>query len=144
MQPSSGNKSNNAPISMTDTIWLLDTSILIDILRGQVTARNWVDSLALPARVISVITSAELLAGCHNQREQRAVERELNLYTTAWLDETISQTAIDLYKRFHLSHGVGFLDCLIAATALRHGYRLATLNLRHFTILPGVQAERPY
>jgi predicted nucleic acid-binding protein len=91
-----------------------------------------------------VITNTELLAGCRNSREQRAVERELNLYTTAWLDETISQTAIDLYKRFHLSHGVGFLDCLIAATALRHGYRLATLNLRHFTILPGVQAERLY
>jgi predicted nucleic acid-binding protein len=129
---------------VAETTWLLDTSILIDILRGQVAARNWVDSLALPARSVSVITSAELLAGCHNQREQRAVERELNLYSIVWIDESISQTALDFYKQFHLSHGVGFLDCLIAATAMRHGLRLATLNLKHFTMLLGLQSERPY
>ncbi len=124
--------------------WLLDTSILIDILRGQIAARNWVDSLALTARSVSVITAAELLAGCHSQREQRTVERELNLYSTVWIDESTSQTALEFYKRFHLSHGVGFLDCLIAATATQHGYRLATLNLKHFTMLPGLQAEHPY
>jgi predicted nucleic acid-binding protein len=129
---------------VADTNWLLDTSILIDILRGQVAARSWVDALALTARHVSVITSAELLAGCRNQREQRTVERELNLYSIVWIDESISQTALDFYKQFHLSHGVGFLDCLIAATALNHDLRLATLNLRHFTMLPGVQAERPY
>ena len=129
---------------MPDTVWLLDTSILIDILRGQIAARNWVDLLAQPTRMISVITGAELLAGCRNQREQRMVERELSLYTMTWVDENISQTAFDLYRRFHLSRGVGFLDCLIAATATQHGYRLATLNLKHFTALPGVQAERPY
>jgi predicted nucleic acid-binding protein len=129
---------------VADTTWLLDTSILIDILRGQAVARNWVDSLTWPARAVSVITGAELLAGCRNQREQRAVERELNLYSVVWIDESISQTALDSYKQFHLSHGVGFLDCLIAATALRHGLRLATLNLKHFTMLSGVQVERPY
>ena len=131
-------------IGVAETTWLLDTSILIDILRGQVIARNWVDALAVPARHVSVITSAELLAGCRNQREQRTVERELNLYDVVWIDESISQTALDFYKQFHLSHGVGFLDCLIAATAIRHGLRLATLNLKHFTMLPGLQAERPY
>jgi predicted nucleic acid-binding protein len=129
---------------MTDSDWLLDTSILIDMLRGQTAARSWVDSLAQSNRMISVITGAELLAGCRNRREQRAVERELNLYTIVWLDESSSQTALDLYKRFHLSAGVGFLDCLIAATAIKQGYRLATLNLKHFTALPGLQAERPY
>jgi predicted nucleic acid-binding protein len=129
---------------VADPHWLLDTSILIDILRGQISARNWVDSLALPARSVSVITSAELLAGCRNQREQRTVERELNLYSIVWINETVSQTALDFYRQFHLSHGAGFLDCLIAATAIQYGLRLATLNLRHFTMLPGVQAERPY
>ena len=60
-----------------------------------------------------------------------------------WIDESISQTAFDFYKHFHLSHGVGFLDCLIAATAHSHGYRLATLNLRHFTVLSGLQDGLP-
>ncbi len=131
-------------MAITDIQWLLDTSILVDILRGHTPARTWIDSLPEPTRSISVITGAELLAGCRNQREQRAVERELNLYTLIWVEENISQAAFDLYKRFHLSHGPGFLDCVIAATAITHGCRLATLNLKHFAALPGVQVQRPY
>lgn len=129
---------------MSDSVWLLDTSILVDLLRGSASARRWIDSLDATDRMISVVTAAELVAGCRNQREQRAVERELALYATAWLDESISQSALDLYRRFHLSHGVGFLDCLIAATALKHGMRLASLNLKHFRAFPGLQSERPY
>ena len=124
---------------MAETAWLLDTSILVDLLRGSA-----IDTLDISDRLISVITAAELLAGCRNQREQRAVERELALYTTLWLEEAASQTALDLYRRFHLSHGAGFLDCLIAATAVTHGLPVTTLNLKHLAAFPDVQAEKPY
>ena len=129
---------------MAETAWLLDTSILVDLLRGSASARRWIDTLDLSDRLISVITATELLAGCRNQREQRAVERELALYTTVWLDEAASQSALDLYRRFHLSHGTGFLDCLIAATATTHGLQVATLNLKHFAAFSAMQAEKPY
>lgn len=129
---------------MAETAWLLDTSILVDILRGYKPARDWVDSIPESARFVSVITGAELLGGCHNRTEQRAVERELTLYALVWLDEEISQTAWELYRRFHLSHGTGFLDCLIAATTIKWGWRLATLNLKHFTPFADIHAERPY
>jgi len=124
--------------------WLLDTSILVDILRGYKPTRDWVDSIPPTDRFVSVITAAELLAGCRNQTEQRAVERELALYTMLWLDEGASQAALEWYRRFHLSHGIGFLDCLIAATAVQRGLRLATLNLKHFGPLTNVHAERPH
>lgn len=36
---------------------------------------------------------------------------------------------------------IGIEDVLIAATALVHGLRVATRNLRHFARIPGLQAE---
>ncbi len=127
-----------------DSGWLLDTSILVDVLRGHRPALRWIDSLPQTSHFISVITAAELLAGCHNQAEQRAVERETALYQMLWLDEPVSQNALSLYRNFHLSHGTGFLDCLIAATAEKYSLQIATLNLKHFAPFPAVRSERPY
>jgi len=123
--------------------WLLDTSILVDLLRGHTGARRWIDSLPLTARSISVVSAAELLAGCRNQTEQRALERELVSYEMLWIDQAISRAALDLFRRFVLSHAVGFLDCLIAATASTHDLRIATHNLNHFAPLPGIHATAP-
>jgi predicted nucleic acid-binding protein len=122
--------------------WLIDTSILVDLLRGNKLARTWIDALPEDTFAISVITSAELLAGCRNRTEQRAVERELELYAVIGVSEEISQVALDFYKRYHLSHNVGFLDCLVAATATANGFALATLNLKHFPF-PDLEARRP-
>lgn len=126
------------------TKWLIDTTILVDVLRGNTSARIWIDALPEDGCAISVITAAELLAGCRNRTEQRTVERELELYEILWITEEISQTALDFYKRYHLSHNVGFLDCLIAATAIVNGLQLATVNLKHFAPFPHLVSERPY
>jgi predicted nucleic acid-binding protein len=131
-------------MATTETRWLLDTTILVDILRGNRSARDWVDALPEDTCAISVITAAELLAGCRNRTEQRAVEHELELYETLWVTEEISQAALEFYKKYHLSHNVGFLDCLIAATATTNGLRLATVNLKHFAPFPRLATERPY
>ncbi len=124
--------------------WLLDTSILVDLLRGNEAARDWIDSLQQDKYFISVVAVAELLAGCANRSEQRKVEQELELYAVLWLTADISEKALGLYRRFHLSHGVGFLDCLIAATAQEHNLVLATLNLKHLAPLPAIAVQRPY
>jgi predicted nucleic acid-binding protein len=47
-------------------------------------------------------------------------------------------------SRFHFSHNVGVLDCLIAAPAHRLQLPLYTTNLKHFTPLLGALAVRPY
>ena len=51
--------------------WLIDTSIVVDILRGHSPAKDWVDTLPEEGRFVSVVTAAELVAGCRNQAEQR-------------------------------------------------------------------------
>jgi predicted nucleic acid-binding protein len=86
----------------------------------------------------------EILAGCRSRREQRQADAELACYQILWPSEATFAAALTFYRRFQLSHGAGFLDCLVAATAAEHGLRLATLNLRHFQPLPGVESVRPY
>jgi hypothetical protein len=123
--------------------YLIETTILVDILRDRAQAITWVNSLPPQERWVSVVTYFELLAGCRNRREQRVVAQELRHYHLLLLTEDISRTALAWYARFYLSHGVGFLDTLLGATALHHNLTLATLNTKHFTPLPGVRVECP-
>ena len=124
--------------------YLIDTTILVDVLRNNSQAIAWVNSIPLQERWVSVVTYFELLAGCRNRREQRLVAREIRQYHLLLLTEAISSTALSWFTRFHLSHGVGFLDVLIGATALHQGTTMATLNMQHFTPLACVRVERPY
>jgi predicted nucleic acid-binding protein len=123
---------------------LIETTILVDLLRGKEEAITWVNDRALQARWVSVVTYFELLAGCRNRREQRTVAREMRHYRLLHLPEETSRTALAWFERFHLSHGVGVLDSLIGATALTHHLILATLNTNHFASFPGLNVERPY
>jgi predicted nucleic acid-binding protein len=123
---------------------LIETTILVDLLRGQEAAITWVNSISLQDRWVSVITYFELLAGCRNRREQRTVAREMRQYRLLHLTEETSRTALAWFERFHLSHGVAVLDSLIGATALTHHLILATLNPKHFAAFPGLHIERPY
>ena len=54
---------------------LIETTILVDLFRGQAAAITWVNSVSPQDRWVSVITYFELLAGCRNRREQRTVAR---------------------------------------------------------------------
>ncbi|KAF0106280.1 MAG: VapC nucleic acid-binding protein [Anaerolineaceae bacterium] len=123
---------------------LVDTTILVDFLRGNKAARTWIESFAAGELSVSVITAAELVAGCRNRKEQKVVEEELAVYPIIWISSMISASAWDWYRRFHLSHGIGFLDCLVGASAHHHGLMVCTLNERHFRPFPHLRVERPY
>lgn len=129
---------------MSGSEYLIETTVLVDVFRGKVEAISWVDSVPLQGRWVSVITVFELLAGCRNRREQRAVGEEMRNYHLLLLTEESSRTALSWFERFFLSHGVGFLDSLIGATAFHRNLPIATLNTKHFEPLPGVQITRPY
>ena len=129
---------------MAEAARLLDTSVFIDFLRGSDTANTWIGNFSTSELAYSVITAAELIAGCRNRREQDIVERELALYPMIQVSGAVSQTAFEWYRQFHLSHGVGFLDCLIGASAHHYGLIVCTLNDKHFRPLPEVRLERPY
>ncbi len=123
---------------------LLDTSIFVDYLRGNETCKEWLNKSASNDLAYSMVTAAELLAGCRNRREQDMVEKELAIYPMIQISGAISLTAWEWYRAFHLSQGIGFLDCLIGASGHHYGLIVCTLNDKHFRPLPDLQVERPY
>lgn len=128
---------------MAEIARLVDTSILIDYLRGNETAKTWLSAFQ-SGTAISMVTAAELLAGCRNRREQELIEQEIALYPLIHISGAISMTALDWYRQFRLTQGVGFLDCLIGASAFHYGVTIVTLNEKHFRPFPNLNVERPY
>jgi len=123
---------------------LIDTSVMVDLLRGVEMAMNWIDGVEPKNRCLSFITVAELTAGCRNKEEQKKLELELREYVLLYLDVQSCRKGIEWYKTFHLSHRAGFLDCLIAASAYRKSIPIATLNDKHFKLISGISVIRPY
>ena len=123
---------------------IIDTTVLVDLLRGSSQARSFLNGVRLDDRLISAVTIAELVEGCRNRRELAVLERELRLYGVVWIDEAQSQLADRWHRRFRLSKGIGYLDCLIGAAAFCHSVPLVTLNDKHFRTLPGLTVSRPY
>lgn len=120
---------------------LLDTCIVIDVLRGREAALAFVEGLA-DAPSLSVITATELIAGVRNTQERRLIERLLAVCTTHDIDLETASLAGDYVRQYGPSHGVDPIDALIAATAKARGLELATLNLKHFPMIKGL--KRPY
>ena len=120
---------------------LLDTSIVIDILRGVVPAIAYARGLTEPP-TCSEITRVEVMRGLRSG-ERRATERLLGTLRWIAVDESIARRAGELGRRYRRSHqGLATADLIIAATVQELGLELATLNVRHFPMIPGLTA--PY
>jgi predicted nucleic acid-binding protein len=113
---------------------LLDTSIVIDILRGVAPAIAYARRLTEPPSC-SEITRVEVMRGLRSG-ERRATERLLGTLRWVAVDESIARRAGELGRRYRRSHqGLATADLIIAATVEELGLELATLNVRHFPMV---------
>ncbi len=122
---------------------LLDTSILIDFLRGHKPARDVMqqERAAAPLHA-SEITRLEVLAG---MRPQEATATRSLFAPLLWhpVDEEVAEEAGALGRQWLRSHHtIDSADLAIAATARVHGLRLVTLNVGHFPMFASLRA--PY
>jgi len=124
---------------------LIDSSIVIDHLRGHPEARQFLQDCQRHGDLTShAVVVAEVLAGARNRADQDQIERVFASFRITQISEVDSTESIRLLTRHRLASGVGWLDCLIAATALRLAEPVATLNVRHFSVFSGLQVLRPY
>lgn len=124
---------------------IIDSSVLIDCLRGRPDAVAFLASLTSHGPAVThVMVAAELLAGARDQREQTVIDSFLSRLQVVSPDEADGRAALDLYRKYHLSHGVDWPDCQIAATALRLGAEVYTQNVKHFAAFAGLRVVRAY
>jgi len=118
---------------------LVDTDILIDVGHNEADAVGFLDKAESNSILaVSAVTKLELLVGCRNKTEFHAVEKFLERFELIKLDETKTDIAIDLIRRYRLSHGLLIPDALIAATAISLDLPLATRNQKDFRFIAGL------
>jgi predicted nucleic acid-binding protein len=123
---------------------LLDTDVMIDILRGHPPAVAWLASLGTTSMGLPGLVAMELLQGCQNLPDQQSLEKQLLRFTLHWPTQADCQRAYVDFAAYRLSHNLGLLDSLIGHTALGLNERLATFNLKHYGVIAGLQAFQPY
>jgi predicted nucleic acid-binding protein len=128
---------------MADSI--IDTSILVDYLHASPAARSFFARLrAAGVILVHAVASAELVAGARNRRELRVVDALIDSCELVVPDSHDIRRSISLLRRQRLADGVEWNDCVIAATCLRLGASVATLNEKHFRVFRGLTVVRPY
>lgn len=119
---------------------LLDTTVLIDALRGHRPALDYLRGLEEPP-ACSELTRVEVLRGVRRP-EREATEALMRSLRWVGVDQEIARRAGVLGRTWHRSHALSTVDLVIAATALELGAELATSNTRHFPMFAGL--KRPY
>lgn len=114
--------------------YLADTTVLVEMLRGNIAAKQFLESLP----EISKVTLVELIQGCQDKKDLQVVEKACNFLPQIKIDEAISNRAIELLKEYRLSHGLLFLDALIAATCILRKNILVTQNIKDFKFISGL------
>ena len=114
---------------------LLDTNILIEILKGNSQTKKEIASLQAPFS-ISSITAMELMVGARNKQEVKKLQQFIQLFDQIHLNETISAKALQLITDYAKSHALDIPDALIAASVIEHHGSLFTYNRKDFKFIP--------
>jgi predicted nucleic acid-binding protein len=122
---------------------LVDTDVLIDIQRGHPPALAWFAGLTeLPG--VPGFVVMELVQDARNAREVRQALKLVAPLQVVWPTEVDCARALSDFATYHLSHGLGLLDALIAACAVGRSATLCTFNLKHYIAVPGLVVAQPY
>jgi len=112
---------------------LLDTDVIIEILRKNVLVTNSVKKLHREGQIIcySPIAKAEIYCGIRPKEEIPTARLFMTMQCLP-IDEKIGEKAGHYLKTYHKSHNLELGDALIAATANCLKTVLYTLNRKHF------------
>lgn len=121
---------------------VVDTTVIIDLLRGSPSAVDWAGSIE-PRLVASEVIRVEVLRSLRN-RERAAAERAFAAFRWQNVDEPIARRAGELGRRWRRSHrSIAIADLLIASTTIELDAELARSNVRHYPMFPGLAPPYP-
>lgn len=111
--------------------YLIDTNILIDHLRGDVSATQLLQDVedGIIQAAISVINEYELLSGLKiSPSEEKKINELLSILPSIGVTSQTVRTAAHFRRVYHTA----VVDALIAATAANAKAVLITRNIKHF------------
>lgn len=119
---------------------VVDTDILIDAGRSIEEALTCLQKLEQEkALSISVVTQMELMVGCRNKKEYKALEGFIKRFRVLKITEAVSDKAVSLLRTYRLSHGLLIPDALIAATAMCLDCSMISKNQHDYRFIKGLQ-----
>lgn len=123
---------------------LIDTDIMIDILRGYPPAVQWLQSLGDEAIALPGFVVMELIQGCQTKIELTNIRKRLAPFQVHWPEADDCNQAVELFTQYHLSHQMGIIDVLIGQSAVSINGSLYTFNKKHYAPIPGLKTVQPY
>jgi hypothetical protein len=118
---------------------VIDASVLIDATRGHPDAMAFLDAASRELELWSV-TPVRTEVRWSMRPDERGVVEEV-LASLGWLDvdPALADRAGALGARWGSSHGLDVVDAIVAAATEFLSADLATLNVRHFPMFPGLR-----
>jgi predicted nucleic acid-binding protein len=124
-------------------VYLLDTDVLIDVQRGHPPAVAWFSSQTQPLAVPGFVVM-ELVQAARNAGELQSARKLVAPFPVIWPTEADCARALSDLITLRLSHSLGLIDAVIAATAVGQNATLCTFNLKHYRPVPGLTLTQPY
>jgi predicted nucleic acid-binding protein len=116
---------------------LFDSDVLIDVLRSLPVAVAYLKSRT-GRLFVSVITVAELHSGVRAGRETTELESLISIFEVIPVDQDTAILGGGFRRTYLKSQNLALADTLIAATAVREGATLVTLNRKHYPMIPNL------
>ena len=133
---------------------ILDSSILIAAERGGESVRQILKRVQArhgeTEAGLSAVTIVELTHGIYRAKSDAHRERRRLFTEELCRDVTVHPVTLEVAQLAGKIEGeqasqgvsIAFEDLLIGSTALHLGYAVATLNVRHFQLIPGLSVIR--
>lgn len=122
--------------------YLIDTNIIIDHLRGDKKATDFIDDVQSGKTngIISVITECELLSSSKiSEGEKEQISRLLDITPKLSITSKVAKKAGEFRSKYQTLE-IG--DALIAANCYYARAILVTRNFKHFKIIQEIEVEK--
>lgn len=110
---------------------ILDTDIVIDLLRQFPPATAWLATLGSTELALPGYVAMELIQGCRNKAEQDKLLQLLCRFHIVWPSAAACDAALRDFAAFRLSNNLGLLDAFIANTVLEWECTPSTRSTMH-------------